>query len=290
MSSFTFGVVLHGSSTDSEFRETVRRADQLGCDLLAAPDHLGAPDPFAVLAAAAQVTERLRLRTYVLNVGFWNAALLARAAATVDLLSGGRLELGLGAGYMRSEHEDAGLPWQAHRVRTQQMEHTLIEVRRRLSDHNHRPRAAQARLPIAVGAMTSPGLGVAARNADVVAFSGLLQVPGAAPGSFTLASSDQTHGRVREVRHEAAGRSYSSDALLHIIRLGGDPQIAAEQLAVGLGNMSAAQLLDTPFVLLARDASHAAEILIQRHEDFGFDCFTTHEPNLEALGQVIAAC
>ena len=82
----SFGIVLRGSPSASEFSDVVRRAEQIGCDVLAAPDHLGAPDPFIVLTAAAQITERMRLRTYVLNVGFWNAALLARSVATTDLL------------------------------------------------------------------------------------------------------------------------------------------------------------------------------------------------------------
>ncbi|MGB8880481.1 MAG: LLM class flavin-dependent oxidoreductase [Solirubrobacteraceae bacterium] len=100
--------------------------------MCSAPDYLGAPDPFAVLNAAAELTQRMRLRIYVLNVGFWNPALLARAAATTDQLSDGRLELGLGAGHMRGEHEDAGLSWPHHRARVDQMEHTRMEVRQRL--------------------------------------------------------------------------------------------------------------------------------------------------------------
>lgn len=289
MPDLMFGVVLRGSDSLSAFRDVVARADHIGCDVLAAPDHLGAPDPFAVLSAAAAVTERMRLRTYVLNVGFWNPALLARAAATTDLLSDGRLELGLGAGHMRSEHADAGLPWPGHRARTDQMEHTLVDVRRRLSAPDHRPRPVQSPVPVAVGAMTSPGLSVAARHAEIVAFSGLLQIPGAPPGTFTLASAAQARERVREVREQAAGRDHRRDALLQVIRIGVDPRAAAEELAAELKTMSAAQLLDTPFIVLARDRSHAAEILIQRHEEFGFDSFTTHEPNLDALGDVIAA-
>lgn len=287
MTTVSFGINLRGSASASEFREVVRRAEHLGCDVVAAPDHLGAPDPFAVLAAAAQVTQRMRLRTYVLNVGFWNPALLARAAATTDLLSDGRLELGLGAGHMRSEHEQAGLPWRNHRARVDQMEHTLIETRRRLSTPDHEPRPAQSRVPMVVGAMTSPGLSVAARHADIVAFSGLLQIPGASPGSFIVASAAQTRERVRDVRDQAAGRDYRSDALLQVIRLGADPKAMAESLADEWGGISAEQLLDTPFVLLAQDPSHAAAILAQRREDFGFDSFMTHEPNLEALGKVI---
>lgn len=225
----------------------------------------------------------------MLNVGFWNPALLARAAATTDQLSDGRLELGVGAGHMRSEHEDAGLPWPNHRDRVDQMEHILVEVQQRLSAPGHEPRPAQSRIPLAVGAMTSPGPGVAARHADIVAFSGLLQIPKASPGTFTLASAAQTRKRVGEVRDRAAGRGHRSDALLQIIRLGADPKTAAEELAAEWEGISAVQLLDTPFVLLARDASHAAELLAQRREDFGFDSFMTHEPNLGALGQIIDA-
>ncbi|HYZ80059.1 MAG TPA: LLM class flavin-dependent oxidoreductase, partial [Solirubrobacteraceae bacterium] len=185
----TFGIVLRGSASASGLRDVVSRAETLGCDVLAAPDHLGAPDPFAVLNGAAQTTQRMRLRTYVLNAGFWNPALLALAAATTDLLSDGRLELGLGAGHMRREHEDAGLPWLKHRGRVDLMERTLSEVRERLSAPDHEPRPVQNQIPVAVGAMTSPGLRVAAHHADIVAFSGLLQIPAAAPGDFTLASA-----------------------------------------------------------------------------------------------------
>jgi alkanesulfonate monooxygenase SsuD/methylene tetrahydromethanopterin reductase-like flavin-dependent oxidoreductase (luciferase family) len=84
--------------------------DELGFDFVAAGDHLGRPAPFSFLAAAAVASDRLRLRTYVLNVGFWNPSLLAREVATLDVLSGGRVELGLGAGTIRSEFQQAGLP------------------------------------------------------------------------------------------------------------------------------------------------------------------------------------
>jgi probable F420-dependent oxidoreductase len=290
MVDLSFGVVLRGAASADDFRGVVTRAEHLGCDVIAAPDHLGAPDPFAVLAAAAQITTRMRLRTYVLNVGFWNPALLARAVATTDLLSAGRVELGLGAGHMRSEHEDAGLPWSGHRARVKQMESTIIDVNRRLTDRDHEPKPAQAHVPLAVGAMTSPGLRVAARYADIVAFSGLLQIPGAPAGTFTFASAAQTQQRVDEVRERAAGRTYRSDVLLQVIVIGEEPEIAATRLAAEFGTVTSEQLLDTPFVLLARDRSHAVEILAQRSECFGFDSFTTHEPNLEAFGEIIAAC
>lgn len=289
MSDLTFGITLRGSDSLGSFRELVRRADALGCDVIAAPDHLGAPDPFATLTAAAAISARMRLRTYVLNVGFWNPALLARVVATVDLLTDGRVELGLGAGHMRSEHEEAKLPWLAHRARVEQLEATLTEVRQRLAQPDHRPRPVQAPIPIAVGAMTSPGLQVAAKHADIVAFAGLLQAPRAPAGTFTIASAAETDARVTEVRSLAAGRAYRTDALLQAIVIGEDPATAAARLAEEFETVSAEQLLDTPFVLLARDPAHAADIIAERHERYGFHGLITHEPYLDALGQLIVA-
>ena len=173
--------------------------------------------------------------------------------------------------------------------RVQQLEATLVEVRRRLTDPEHRPRPTQPRIPIVVGAMSSPGLQVAARHADVIAFSGLLPVRRAPAGTFTLASAQPTRARGVEVRRVAAGRAYRSDALLQAIVIGKDPAAAAARLAEPFETVSAEQLLHSPFVLLARDRSNAAEIIAERREHFGFDSFVTHEPFLDELGSLIAA-
>ena len=90
MAGIQFGVTFRAASSAAEFEQFVRRAEELGFDVFAAPDHLGATGPFTILAAAVAMSRTLRLRTYVLNAGFWNAALLAREVATLDLLSAGR--------------------------------------------------------------------------------------------------------------------------------------------------------------------------------------------------------
>jgi len=95
-------------------------------------DHLGMPAPFPALVAAAEATERPRLGTFVLNTGFWNPALLAREVATTDALTGGRLELGLGTGYVQEEHETAGLPWGSPRERVDHLLYTVEELARLL--------------------------------------------------------------------------------------------------------------------------------------------------------------
>jgi Luciferase-like monooxygenase len=168
-----FGIGHLPCGSRAEFAAAADRAEGLGFDFLAAPDHLGIASPFAGLVAAGMVTRRIRLRTYVLNSCFLNPALLVREAATADLLTDGRLELGLGAGHMKAEFDDAGIPW------------------RRLG--------ARGR------AMSTRGLAVAADHADIVSFSGLRQLKDGPPGAFTVATSDQTDDSSATSTSAAAG-------------------------------------------------------------------------------------
>lgn len=284
-----FGINVGDTSSGQDFQQLVRRADELGYDVFAVPDHLGGLAPFAALTAAGMISERLRLRTYVLNTGFWNPALLAREVATLDLLSQGRAELGLGAGHMKREHEDARLPWLPLTRRVQALEDMVSEVRRRLADEAHQPQPVQQHVPVMVGAMSAPGLSVAARHAEVVGFAGLRQLSGAPAGTFTLYSAAETAERVNEVRRQAGGRAYRSDVLLQAVMIDRNPEDAAAAIAARHPGLTVDQLLDSPFVLLAQDVGQAVNELRRRQEVYGFNSVTTHQPNLEALGEVIAA-
>lgn len=257
----------------------MRGAEALGFDVLAAPDHLAGLSPFAALAAAATVTEHVRLRTYVLNVGFWKPALLAREVATLDMLCEGRIELGLGAGHMKSEHDDAGLPWFALDERVELLEAVVLDLRLRLRDG----------IPLLIGAMSHRGLAVAARHADIVGFAGLRQVRGAPSGTFTLCSAAETAVRVEEVRRQTGGRPYRSDVLLQKVVIGREPERVAAEIAAEAPALTVEQILDTPFALFARDAADAAGELRRRRRLYGFDCVTTHQPEMEALAEVMAA-
>ena len=289
MAALQFGVTLQAAGSPQDFHQLVRRADDLGYDVLAAPDHLGFLGPFSSLASAAVLTERLRLRTYVLNASFWNAALLSREVATVDLLSGGRVELGVSAGHMRSEYDHAGLPWRPLKERIQALADLVRGVRHLLADEEHTPRPVQRPVPVMIGAMSKDGLALAAEHADIVGFAGLRQVEGELPGTFTLASAGETAERVEHVRRVAGGRSYRSDILLQAVLLGADPTEQAAEIAEEVPHVTAQEVLRCPFVLLGSDAQEAAGELDRRADAYGFDSVTTHQSNLEALGQVIAA-
>src|SRR5262245_10608481 len=243
MADIQFGVNFHGAADAADFQRIVRRADDLGFDVLAAPDHLGAMSPFTLLAAAGTTSSGLRLRTYVLNVGFWNPALLAREVATLDLLSGGRAELGIGAGYVKSEHDDARLPWLPFAERTEALESAVSEVRRRLADPDHEPRPVQQPVPLMVAAMSAQGLGIAARHAEVIGFAGLRQVRGERLGTLTLVSAAETAERVVQVREQAAGRQYRSDVLLQHVVVGQSPAESAGEMAAYVPGLTVGQVL-----------------------------------------------
>ncbi|MDL5156426.1 TIGR03621 family F420-dependent LLM class oxidoreductase [Actinomycetospora termitidis] len=290
MESLEFGVNLFSCPPPVEFAELVRRVDALGVDVLAAPDHVGAASPFAVLVAAGGVSDRLRLRTYVLNAGFWNAALLAREVATADVLTGGRIEVGIGAGHMRSEHDDAGLPWHDHPGRVAAMTELVADLRRRLADPAMAPRPVQEPVPVMIGAMSERALDVAAREAEIVGLAGLRQVRGQRMGTFTVVSAEETDRRVAEIRERAAGRSYRTDLLLQSVVVDREPEAAAREFAAAVGDrITVDELLDTPFVLFAPSAADAAEELERRRVRYGLTSVTTHEPSMSALGEVLAA-
>jgi probable F420-dependent oxidoreductase len=279
---FRFGVHL-GAVT--ELAASARAAEEAGFDIVTAADHVGHQSPFLSLAVAAAVTERVRLRTYVLDVGFWNPGLLARDVATLDAISGGRVDLGLGAGHMRHEHEDVGLPFPPPAQRVAQLEATALEVRERLARPEHRPAAVQQPVPLVFGAMGAAGLAVAARHADVVAFAGALQRPGEKPGTFTLAGSALTDERVAAVRAGLGERTAEFDALLQVVDVHCEPERKAAELAEGFGE-PAELLRDTPFVLLATSVEDAVRQLHERRERWGITSWCTHPKNGPALAEV----
>ena len=113
MRPFRFGVSVRSADSRTEWAEKARRFEALGFSSLLIPDHV-APcfPPLVPLISGAEATSTLRVGTFVLNNDFRHPVVLASETAAIDLLSGGRLELGLGAGHMRSEHEQAGLAFE----------------------------------------------------------------------------------------------------------------------------------------------------------------------------------
>lgn len=141
-----FGVVLHVTAAYADwhtFLTIARRAEQLGYDSVWVSDHLISPEgrpygleAWTVLSALASSTRRIRLGTYVLCNQFRHPSLLAKMAATLDNISGGRLNFGIGAGWLRNEHLAFGFDWDKHTARIERLRET-IEVVKKLWTEDH---------------------------------------------------------------------------------------------------------------------------------------------------------
>lgn len=262
-----------------EWAAKCRRAEELGYDAIAVSDHLGdgRTGPMPALAAAAAVTERIRVLPFVLNVPFYNPALLARDVYTVVQVSGDRFELGLGSGHMKAEFDEAGLPWWPARERTAFLDHTIAELRRLLGDE----------LPPLLVAGNSDGvLDIAAREADIVGFAGLRQVPGEPPGTFTLVSAEALDERVRFVRDRAGDPEFNM--LVQHVAVTGTPEeeLASWQERVPQLNLTREELLAAPQFLVGT-VDDIVERLYERRDRYGFSYVTVFEPAMEAFAEVI---
>ncbi|MFG2886767.1 LLM class F420-dependent oxidoreductase [Streptomyces sp. NPDC048297] len=285
---FRFGVNLLTPAPAAEWRAKCRRAEELGYDVILVPDHLGMIAPFPALVAAAEATERPRLGTLVLNAGFWNPALLAREVATTDALTAGRLELGLGTGYVQAEHETAGLPFGTPRERVDHLRHMVEELERLLGSPEYEPRPAQRRVPLLIGGDGERTLRLSAEHADVVGFTGARMVPGSTTGKLEPVSAEEVDRRVARYRELAAGRAEPAELnmLLQLVAVTDTPEVALEPLLERQPQLTLEQALDLPIVLAGPLEDVVARVRALRAR-FGFSYLTVLEPFMEAFAPVM---
>jgi len=123
---FRFGVQEHTTPSASAWKERARLVESLGYKALYLPDHFGDQlGPIAALMAAADATSTLRVGSLVFDNDYRHPVVLAKEVATMDLLSDGRFDLGLGAGWLAQEYEQAGMPYDSPGVRIERMEEGL---------------------------------------------------------------------------------------------------------------------------------------------------------------------
>jgi probable F420-dependent oxidoreductase len=300
---FRFAVQQASASGAEEWAALARRAESLGYDLLVMPDHLGNQlSPFAALAAAAAATTRLRIGAFVFANDYRHPLMLAREAATLDVLSGGRFELGMGAGWMTSDYRELGMTYDPAPRRVDRLEEAVPLVKRLLAGETvtHRgehyqmdrasagvPTVQRPRPPLAIGAGGPRMLKLAAREADIV---GLL--PGFSARGWPLfgqATEKATAQKVARVK-EAAGDGFE--------RLEINVWISSAGLA-GSGNSlpssaaaaamrAATAVYDSPYVLYGTLGS-VREKLQRRREELGVSYYTLPSRSMESMAPLVAA-
>jgi probable F420-dependent oxidoreductase len=169
---FRFGVVAAQARSGEEWLQKAQRIEALGYSTLVVPDGLRYTlAPLSALASAAAATRTLRVGTYVIDNDYRNPVMLAKEAATLDFLSGGRLELGIGAGRPAAEDDNRmlGIPFESGAARVARLAESLITVKSLLEGKVDPKPVQQPRPPILVAGSGKQMLRLAAREADIVA-------------------------------------------------------------------------------------------------------------------------
>lgn len=302
---FRFGVVPRVARSGSEWCAAAQRAEQLGYSTLLVPDHLTAPlSPWTSLSWAASATERLRVGTHVLNNDFRHPVLVAREAATLDRLSSGRFELGLGAGHMRIEYEQAGFAYDRAADRVERLTESVKIIKALLSGeevtyegrhyavrgHRLQPEPeGRERLPILIGGNGDRLLAMAAREADIVAFTGFSHREGGAEVELSAFTAEGIAPKLALVR-ECAGKRFADlelSALVQRVVVTSHRRAAADKEAKeSSGALTTDQALQSPFLLFGTE-EEIAQDLLDRRERCGISYFTVFEAAMEPLAPVI---
>lgn len=304
MKPFRFGVNVWSAGSRAEWRDKARRAEDLGYAVLTVPDHLAAIfTPMPALISAAEATRTLRVGTNVLNNDFRHPVLVAREAATVDLLTDGRLQLGLGAGHMKSEYDAAGLRFDPGGTRVDRLAEAVAIVKGllggqevtfagrhyRVNAHRIHPLPVQRpHPPILIGGNGRRLLTLAAREADIVGLSGITFRQGGAELDLSGWRTEGVDERVRLTR-EAAGDRHERlelNALVQRVIVTDDRRQAAEELARRWPQLSPTEILEAPYVLVGT-VDQQVEDLRARRERWGISYYVVFEPYMEAFAPVV---
>jgi probable F420-dependent oxidoreductase len=267
---FRFGVVVGQARSGGEWTGTACRAESLGFDTLLVPDTRRTPAPFPALAAAAAATTTLRVGTYVLSAPNRTPGLVAWESTTLDVLSDGRFELGVGGGRpgADADAEAVGADFGTPADRLARVVATIEAVR------EARAGTPTEHAPILVAASRPRMLRVAAAHADIVAL-GL--PPHAQPeeqAEMAAAARAAAGSREIELHMNVAAVAETVDAIPEWASrmVGGDPRAMAAAGGIGF-------LLGTP--------EQIADALVRRRESTGISYIAVGGPFMDAFAPVI---
>ncbi|WP_280342893.1 TIGR03621 family F420-dependent LLM class oxidoreductase [Nocardia abscessus] len=284
---FRFGVVLSAETSRSEWIDKCRKAEDLGYDTIGVSDHLGKPAPFPAVVLAAEATTRPQLSTYVLNTNFYNPTLLGREVATTNLLTDGRLELGLGTGHIKAHFDAAGLTYPSAAARVDHLESVVAQLQQQPFFFDAGPQVVK-RPRLLVGGRGDRVLQLAARYADIIGLSGAASnrpVEGHFPA---LGSAEMMAERVEYTRHALGDRirEVEFNVVAPVVAPTNELRATLDRLEYLAPSMSVDQRADVPGIL-AGTPLHIATKLHENRERFGITYTTVLEPSLEAMAPII---
>jgi probable F420-dependent oxidoreductase len=305
MRPFRFGVITESAPSREQWITLVHKTEDLGYDTFLLADHfVNEFPPLAALMAAADATKTLRVGSFVFDNDFRHPALLAKEVATLDLLSGGRFELGIGAGWHRPEYEQTGLPFDRAGVRINRLEEALNIIKQffteesvtfagshyTVTDLKAFPKPLQRPYPpVLMGGGGKRLLTLAGQEADIIGLHLKVNDDG------TVDASERTEpalARKVEWVRQAAGERFAAVELnlliAHVI-ITQNQQQAAEQYIreSGRPGVSAEQLLANPYMLIG-SIEQLTERIQRLREQFGISYLVLDADYMEALAPVVA--
>ena len=270
MKPFRFGANVYRAGSQAEWVDKARKLEDLGYSALTVADHLAdLLSPMPALAVVAAATTRLRIGTMVLNNDLRHPVLLAPEAATIDVLSDGRLQLGLGAGHMKAEYDAAGLPFEPAATRVERLAEAVTIIKGlftgepltftgrhyRVIGHTIYPLPVQRpHPPIVIGGNAPRVLTLAAREADIVGLTGITFKRGGAESDvtdFKAAVVDQCVELVRQAAGDRSERLELSALVLRVV-VTDDRVHAAEELSRRWTALNPEDILQSPYALMGR--------------------------------------
>jgi probable F420-dependent oxidoreductase len=297
---FRFAIRATGPRSADGWVAQARRAEELGYGAILMPDHLiDQLSPVPALAAAAAATARLRIGVHVFANDYRDPVMLAREAATLDVLSNGRLEFGIGAGWMTSDYQQLGIPYDEPKMRIDRLVEAVAIIKRLFAgetvDHDgahYKIRGARIgvapvqkpRPPIVIGGGGPRMLKIAAREADIVSF--IPQMSAQGRPRVREATTDATAAKVARVR-EAAGARFDQIELCawtaHVNVAEARRPIAA--IGAGLEALASA-LIGTPY-LLAGTRGAIRDQLLRYRDRLGITYWTVPAGGMEEFAPVV---
>jgi probable F420-dependent oxidoreductase len=296
---FRFGMVFTDEIGGPGWTDLARRLEGDGFATLLVADHYHNPMACGpLLTAAAAATTTLRIGSYVYDNDFRHPALLAKEVATIDVLSEGRMEFGIGAGWAKAEYDEAGVPFDPPGVRVSRLEESLDVLDRlfageavhhsgdhyRLAGLEGAPRPVQAPIPLLVGGGGPRMLGIAARRAQIV---GLVppSLPGGGldPEKFAAAAMDRKIAALDAAVADAGRLDGGPERSVLVFGLYGSIDEASEEDWVRPDLVSA-----SPYALVG-DTAAMVDTLLERRERWGLSYVVCFEADVERFTPVVKA-
>lgn len=301
---FRFGVQAKSAASGKKWAELARKVEDLGYSVLGLPDHFdGQLAPTVGLTAAASVTSSLRVGALVWCNDYRHPVTFASEMATLDLLSDGRLELGIGAGWMKSDYEQAGMPYDRPGVRIERLIESVsvlqglfadgpfsfVGEHYQISDLDLQPKPVQRpHPPFIIGGGGPRMLKTAARLADIVGVNANLKSGVIDSSTISDAVAERFTEKIKWVK-EGAGDRFDQIELnvrTFFVVFTDNPATSASELAPALG-MEPEQALGSPLALIG-NTNRMAELCRERRETFGFSYITIGADDIEQFAPVVA--